>query len=224
MPTSPSQTVNSVLPPTISGRKTMSDVNVEAITAIATAAAPSVAALRAFAFHSLPAVDGLENHDRIVDEHPDAEHQPHHRQDVERHPEEVHDPCRGDDREGNRERDDERRGKPPQEEVEDDDREQAALQAGRRQPLEATDDLVRLIVPREHPDALEQRVVLDVAVDDLHDGANHVDGVRGRLLVDVERDGVLAVEMPPEVDRRLLVGHLRDVGDPEPARVDDHVA
>ena len=82
-PTSPSQTVSSVSAPTTSGRKTISVVAVEAVTAISTWPRPSRAARSRSRLLAQPAVDRLQHHDGVVHQHADREHQPHHRQHVE---------------------------------------------------------------------------------------------------------------------------------------------
>ena len=85
---------------------------------------------------------------------------------------------------------DHRRVEPAQEEVEDEGGEQGADQPGLAQAVDAGGDLLGLVLPHEQVDARQQRVGVDVLAEDPVDGAHDVNGVGGRLLVDVEGHGI----------------------------------
>ncbi len=197
-PTSLSQVVISVPDPRTRGRKTMRVVAVEAVTAMSTWPAPSRAALRRSPSSRIRRSMDSENHDGVVHQHPHREHEPHHGEDVEARTHEVHDAAGGDDGKGDRHGDDDRGVHPPQEEPQAQGGEERAGETGLFEAVDAGGDLLGLVLPNPQLDALEQRVVVDLFLDDPVDLTHDLDRVGGGLLVDIDGHGVLAVQVAAE--------------------------
>ncbi len=169
------------------------------------------------------AVDRLENDDSVVHEHSDGQHEAHHGEDVEVGAHEVEQAAGRDDREWDRQRDDQRRIEPAQEEVETPHGQQPAHEPRQQEALDAVGDLRGLVVPDEDVDPLQQGIGADVVLEHVVDGVGHVHRVRRRLLEHRQRHGIGAVEVAAVTDRRLLVVDLRDVRQPEASLVDGEI-
>ena len=169
-------------------------------------------------------IDGFQDHDRVVHQHAHAEHQPHHREQVQRLTHEVHQAAGRDDREGDRERYDQRGVHAPQEEIEHEDGHHRADQTGLAQPVQTLRDVLGLIFPDEQLDALQQRVVVDLLFDDPGHVVYDLDRVRGGFLEDFHRDGVLAVQVAAVGQRWFFVLDLGDVAQLQTGLIDREIA
>ena len=152
--------------------------------------------------------DVLQDHDRIVDQHADRERDAAERHDVERQVEHVHHDEGADHRHRDREAGNEGRAGVAQEQVEDQDREQAADQRGLAHLADRRGNELRLVVDELHLAAGRQRLgeLLDAHADAV--GELHRVGVA--FLVDGELDGLAAVHAR---DRLAVLVAARDRGD-----------
>ncbi len=170
------------------------------------------------------AIDVLENDDRVVHEHADAEREPAEGDDVQREAAEIHEPEGGDDRDRYRGRDDERARDVAQKQEQDEDREQPPDE--NRGPHVA-DRFLDIDGGVDDGDQVELR---DVAVDAAHFGAHAFgdgDGVGARLLADRDAQPRLPVDADHLADLLpgiLDVRHVPDADRSAGAGRDDRVA
>jgi len=151
---------------------------------------------------SLQAVDVLDHDDGVVDEHPDAHHQPEHRQHVELQPEREHPAAGHEQRERDRDRDDQGGRQAAQEEEQHADRQEATEDPRVAQPADRLQDLLGLVLPDQQVDPLQLGIFAD-QIDPGQQSFDRLDGVRRGLLVHVETDGEVAVEVAPTCELRL---------------------
>ena len=161
------------------------------------------------------AEDRLDDHDRVVDQHADRQHETHQRHDVEgqigpaRLPRQVHEDKGDDHRDRDGDRHQQGGAKAPQEEEHEEHRQRAAEEARVAQLGEAVAHVVGVVAVDVDLEALAPREAAD-GVDLLLGAVDHRQQVGGRGLVELDVQRLLAVE---EVPLLLFgVGHL-DLGD-----------
>ncbi len=164
------------------------------------------------------AADVLDDDDGGVDDHPDREREAAQAHEVRGDPGRAHDDEAGEEREGEGEDDDERRPELGDEEEEDQDHEEAALEQGVDDGLDAGLDERRAVVEDVQPYPRRKRLphLLDRVLDAAHDvlrvrALEHDDHPRDDLALPVTRDGALAGLRPdddvgdvPHVDGRAV--------------------
>jgi hypothetical protein len=159
-------------------------------------------------------VDVLHHDDRVVDEHADADDQTEQRQRVHRLAHRPDHAAGDDEREGDAGHGDRRQAVPSEEEEEHEAGEDRAEDAREGQFAKRLADLLALVEPDQERDALELGV--GVHLGDLRlDGVADLDGIRSRLGRDGDADSEVPVEVASVLERRLLVGHVGDVGEAE---------
>jgi hypothetical protein len=165
----------------------------------------------------------LGDDDGIVDKHSDRQHQAHHREDVERQTGEIERTQGDEQRERDRGNNDERGRDLAQEQVQDDDREQTAEQAGVEQVVQRFAYAVAGVVERKYVDAFHLRQLADFF--NLGDyPVRHVDKVGPGRLVDAQADRVGAIEMATVFTVGSPQFDFGNVSEPQSIGVDDQVA
>src|SRR5690606_17971960 len=162
--------------------------------------------------------DVLEDDDRVVDDHADAERDAAEAHLVQRKAAEVDEAERRDDRDRDRNRDDQRRRRVAQEREQDNDGQDSAPDRGVADAVDRALDERALV-----GDDLQLEVVTEL-VDPLHLGADrrrYGDCVRTGLLPDAETDRRYAAHFDVAADLAERELHVRDVLDPDRRAVDD---
>ena len=173
----------------------------------------------------MPAVDRLEHHDRVVEQHAHPERQPAERHDVQREPHLLHHKEGRDhrDRDGHRDH----RGRPavPEEERDHQDGEQAALPGVPHHLRDGPLDELGLVEEGGQREALGNRVLHR-----LQPGANalrDLDGVRVALLEDTDLDALgaaLAQDHFLVLETGADLGHVAEPHQPPLRVLHDHRA
>ena len=150
------------------------------------------------------AIDRLQHHDGVVDEHSNSQRQPSERHDVERNIEAVHEQERRHHRERNRRGDDGRAAEIAQEQEQNADGEKAADHGRIAHFLDRLLDEMRLV--EQHRELVARRELLLPLVEPRLHVARRRDGVGVTLLEDGDFDALLAVDARDLL--ALLVAHL----------------
>ena len=141
-------------------------------------------------------LDALDYDDAVVDHDADGEHQAEEREDVDRIPEQRHQDEGRAERHGDRETRNQRRAPVLQEEVADEDDEAERQKERKDDFLNAHAHVLRRVVGRG-PLQIVGEVFLQLA-ERVVDRVHRFNGVRARLLLQGDHDGVLAVELTGE--------------------------
>jgi hypothetical protein len=162
---------------------------------------------------------------RIVDDHPDGDHQPRQQHDVDRDAVEVEEDDRRDERQRDRDEADQRRAPLEQERRQDQHDEQAAEQQRRREVVDRGLDEAR------RPE--DRRVDRDVGQARAHrvhgvlEALRQLQRVGARVLLDDEQQARAVVDDRVAAERLVLLLERRDVGDAQAlavAALDDDLA
>ena len=153
--------------------------------------------------------DVLEHHHRIVDQHADSKRDAAERHDVERQVEKVHEHEGADDRNRYREAGDDGRAGVAQEQVQDQDREQAADQRRLAHFADRRRDESGLVIDQLELAAARQR--LGELFDALADPRGELHRVGVALLVDGELDGLASVDSRDRLAVLVAARHGRDI-------------
>ena len=160
--------------------------------------------------------DVFEHHDGIVDHEADREDERHHRQVIQAEVQQLHHSERAEDREGQRQGRDQRRGSVVQEQIDDADHQDERDEHRHLDVAECLPDVHRAVLADDQVHGRGQ-LALEPWQHGAH-GVGDLDHVRARLLQHFERDGTLPRvfrDVPRPLRHRLhAVEHVGDLVQP----------
>ena len=144
--------------------------------------------------HDPVAENTFSDHDRVIDQHADGQHQTHHRQDIQRQAKEIHGRQRNQQRKGHGQRDDQRRAPLAQKQKQHAYSQQRADQAGTQQIMQRFAHIIGLVIQVENIDPLHLRKSADLPDFPLHPVIN-LHHVGAGLLEDIDANRVSLVKV-----------------------------